>query len=80
MAICKDIQDDENIKEEMQWARFRSIWHPLMNMAYKKEGGGKYEPTDLIKLRFDVVEEIKPISFKEAKALLGSRIKKEDGK
>jgi hypothetical protein len=42
--------------------------------------GGKLKPRDIFKLSFDVPEqEERPLSFKEAKALFGSRIRR-DGK
>lgn len=62
----------------MAWARIRALWVPFMNANYKKPGG--YEATDLITLSFDKTEgeaEEKPMTFKEAKAQLGSKIKKD---
>jgi len=53
-----------------------------MRVNFKKAGGGDFGPFDLVKLSFDKDEESKnekPLSFKEAKELLGSKIKK-DGK
>lgn len=80
MAALKDLQKKEGLKDEMEWARTRALWVPLKNAFFKKEGGGEFQPKDLITLSFDKEEEKpKPISYKEAKALLGSRIKK-DGK
>lgn len=80
MAAISDIQKDAELKEEFQWARTRALWVPLKNAFFKKEGGGQYEPKDLLKLSFDPKEEkAKPVSFKEVKERLGSRIKK-DGK
>ena len=53
------------------------MWVPFMKVNFKKEGGGEYVPSDLIRLSFDEKnEDEKPMSFKEAKELLGSRIKK----
>lgn len=43
----------EELKEEREWERTREIWLPLMNANFKKQGGGKFEHSDLIKLSFD---------------------------
>lgn len=62
----------------MAWARTRALWVPFMNAHFKKPGG--YDGTDLIALSFDEVtdtQKAKPLSFKEAKTLFGSRIKKQ---
>lgn len=77
IAAIKDKRDEEELKQEFEWARTRSLWLPLMRAHFKKEGGGDYEPQDLIKLSFDKTSASdKPASLKEVKAMLGSRIKK----
>jgi hypothetical protein len=43
----------EALAEEMEWSRTRELWVALMNASFKKQGGGKFQPTDLIKLSFD---------------------------
>jgi hypothetical protein len=47
----------------------------------KKEGGGDLTRSDWYKLSFDKEpQQERPLTFKEAKAVLGSRIRREDGK
>lgn len=50
---AKEEQKQRNDSEEMEWHRTRLIWTVLMNANFKKQGGGKYSPQDLIRLSFD---------------------------
>ena len=81
MAALEDKHKEEELKQELDWARTRALWVPFMKANFKKEGGGDYTNKDLIALSFDKEEgeDAPSISFKEAKAMLGARIKK-DGK
>lgn len=79
MASLRDKNKETELREEMEWARVRALWVPLKNAFFKKEGGGVFEPTDLIKLSFDKKEEqSQSMSLKQAKALLGSKIKRNE--
>ena len=65
--------------EEGHWARFRIQWADFHNVN-KGKGSASVKPQDLITLSFDskeLREEQKPLTFKEAKALLGSKIRKD---
>lgn len=68
--------------EEGHWARFRIQWAEFRN-ANAGKNAMAVEPQDLIKLSFDKKEEVEPekkLSFKEAKAQFGSRIKRDGSK
>lgn len=48
----------------------------LKNAHFKKEDGNPFVHQDLMTLSFDKKDETKPMSVKEVKALLGSKIRK----
>jgi hypothetical protein len=66
--------------DDGHWARFRIQWADFRN-ANKGKSDTPVEPEDLIKLPFDKEkkEEQKPLSFKQAKAKLGSKFKRDGG-
>jgi hypothetical protein len=66
--------------DEGHWDRFRIQWADFRN-AHRGETSTIVFPTDLVKLSFDKPEEpVKKVTFKEAKAQLGSKFKKDGGK
>lgn len=68
-------------KEEAKWARFRIQWADFRN-ANRGKKGKIVKPEDLIKLSFDTDRkaEYHEIDFDAIKKLLGSKVKKKDGK
>lgn len=56
-----DESEQRKQEHEANWDRTRVLWSVLMNANFKKQGGGKFTPEDLIKLSFDkVLDQQKP--------------------
>lgn len=53
MLKARRQREKEEAQDEKHWLRFRIGWAAFMNAHFKKQGGGKFEGTDLIKLSFD---------------------------
>lgn len=72
---------EKRAKEEAKWARFRISWADFRNVNRSKKGKVVY-PTDLIKLSFDTDRkaEYHEIDMDAVKRMLGSKIKKKNGK
>lgn len=67
--------------EHSHWARFRIQWADFRN-ANRSSNDPTVSPRDLIELPFDKEQEdeqVKPPSFKELKAQLGSKFKRDVG-
>jgi len=84
LYIEKFNKQSETIESQFEngWNQTRILWAAIRNVMRGKNDT-IIEPTDLIKLSFDKTDqsEIKEekIGFKEAKARLGSKIKKDSG-
>lgn len=85
MAIAREKHAAEEHKQELEWLRTRALWVPIMNANFSKNGGGKYEPADLITLKLDKTNKVtsEPANletFEKMVAKHGKRRKKNGNK